>query len=83
MPDLEAEMERLRGASALATLDLLQGYWRCPLAQNIQNVLTAATLKELSTLTRVPRRILNARAYFQAASDATQVGEAELYGVVG
>ena len=66
MPGLEAELGRLRGAGAFATLDLLQGYWQCPLAAEAQEIFTIATPQGLFTPTRVPQGVLNATAYFQA-----------------
>ena len=66
MPDLEAELGRLRGAGAFATLDFLQCYWQCPSAAEAQEIFTIATPQGLFTPTRVPQGVLNATAYFQA-----------------
>lgn len=65
MPDHKAEIEALRGARALATLDLSQGYKPCPLAEEAQRSFTIATLKGLVMPTRVPQGVLTAMTHFQ------------------
>ena len=65
MPNQEAEMVDLRGATYFGKLDMLQGYWQMPLAAKAHKVLTTATPEGLFTPTRVPRGILNATAYSQ------------------
>ena len=65
MPNQEAEMADLRGATCFGKLDMLQGYWQIPLTAEAQEVFTIATLEGLFTPTRVPQGGLNATAYFQ------------------
>ena len=65
MPNQEADMADLRGATLLGKLDMLQGYWQMPLAAEAQEVFTIATPEGLFTPTRVPQGVLNATAYFQ------------------
>lgn len=66
MHNQEASMAKLSKASCYGGLDLLQGYWQCPLALEAQDIFTIATPGGLYTPTRVPRSILNATSYFQA-----------------
>ena len=49
MPNQEAEMADLRGATCFGKLDMLQGYWQMPLAAETQEVLTIATSEGLFT----------------------------------
>ena len=46
-------------------LDLLQGYWQMPLAEEARETLTITTPLGLFTPTRVPQGVLNATVYFQ------------------
>ena len=65
MPNQEAEMVDLRGATCFGKLDMLQGYWQMPLAAEAQEMFTIAAPEGLFTPTRVPQGVLNATAYFQ------------------
>ena len=66
IPIQEANMAKLSEAKFYSSLDLLQGYWQCPLAPEAQEIFTIATPRGLYTPTRVPQGILNATSYFQA-----------------
>ena len=66
MPNPEASMAQLSAAKFYGSLDLLQGYWQCPLAPEAQEIFTIATPGGLYTPKRVPQGILNATSYFQA-----------------
>ena len=61
----EASMAKLSEARFYGSLDLLQGYWQCPLAPNAQKIFTIATPGGLYTPTRVPEGSLNVTSYFQ------------------
>ena len=76
VPNQEAEMADLRGVTCFGKLDMLQGYWRLPLAAEAQEVLvfTTATPAGLSTPTRVLQGVLNATAYFQGVMTELLVG---------
>ena len=63
MPNQEAEMADLRGATYFGKLDMPQGYWQIPLAAEAQEVFTIATSEGLFTPTHVPQGVLNATAY--------------------
>ena len=65
MPNQEAEMADLRGATCCGKLDMLQRYWQTPLAAEAQEVFTIATPEGRFTSTRVLHGVLNATAYFQ------------------
>ena len=43
IPNQEASMAKLSEAKFCGTLDLLQGYWQCPLAPEAQEISTIAT----------------------------------------
>ena len=43
MPNQEAEMADLRGATCFGKFDMLQGYWQMPLAAEAHDVFTIAT----------------------------------------
>ena len=58
-------MRDLLGARFFGKLDLLQGYWQMPLAEEAQEIFTIATASGLFTPRRVPQGVLNATAYFQ------------------
>lgn len=53
-------------ATCYGSLDMLQGYWQMPLAQDSQEFFTIAGPGGLYTPTRVPQGVLNATSYFQA-----------------
>ena len=64
VPNQEAEMADLRGATCFGKFDMLQGYLQMPLAAKAQKVLTIATPKGLFTPTHVSQGVLNTTAYF-------------------
>ena len=66
MPDLEGMASRFRGVPAFCSLDLLQGYWQMPLAEEAQNLFSIVLPSGLYTPTRVPQGMLNATAFFQS-----------------
>ena len=66
MPNQEASMAKLSEARFCGSLDLLQGYWQCPLSPDVKETFTIATPGELYTPTRVPQGILNATSCLQA-----------------
>ena len=82
MPNQEASMAKLSEAKFYGSLDLLQGYWQCPLALKAQEIFTIATSGGLYTPTRVPQGILNATSYFQATLTRVTVGD-ELHDLGG
>ena len=45
MPNQEAEMIDLRGATCFVKLDMLQGYWQMPVAAEAREVITIAAPK--------------------------------------
>ena len=59
-------MAKLSEDKFYGSLDLLQGYWQCPLAPEAHEIFTIATPGGLYTPTRVPQAILNATSYFRA-----------------
>ena len=65
MPNKEAEMADLRGATCFGKLDL-QENWQMPRVAEVQKVFTIAIPEGLFTPipTRVPQGVLNATAYF-------------------
>ena len=62
MPNQEAEMADLEGATCFGKHEMLEGYWQIPLAAEAQEVFTIATPEGLFTPTRVPQGVLNATA---------------------
>ena len=65
MPNQESDMTDLLSARFFGKLDLLQGYWQMPLAEEAREIFTITTPEGLFTPTRVPQGVLNATAYFQ------------------
>ena len=61
----EIEGEKCVGAVAFCTMDWLQGYWQCPLAEEAREYFTFVTKNGLFTPTRVPQGAMNATSYFQ------------------
>lgn len=53
MPDQEVESDRLRGTCVFGKPDMLQGYWRCPLSVEAQQIFTIAIPMDLYTPLRV------------------------------
>lgn len=66
MSDLEAEFKQSQGASALATLDLLQENWQCLLAKGAQKIFTIPMLEGLLTIACVPQGFLICTAHFES-----------------
>ena len=67
MPNQEADMVDLLSARFIGKLDLLQGYWQMPLAEEAREIFTITTPLGLFTPTRVLQGVLNATAYFSKA----------------
>ena len=65
MRNPEIEGEKCVGAVAFCTMDCLQGYWQCPLAEEAREYFTFVTKDGLFTPTRVPQGVMNATSYFQ------------------
>ena len=65
MPNQEADIVDFFNARFFGKLDLLQGYWQMPLAEEAREIFTITTPLGLFTPTRVPQGVLNATAYFQ------------------
>ena len=77
IPRLEELGYFLRGVGAFYTLDMIQGYSQAPLHETAQEMFTMVTTGGLFTPTRVPQRVLNATAYFQAIMSEVLEGLAE------
>ena len=71
MPNQEADMDNPLSARFFGKLDLLQGYWQMPLAEEI---FTITTPLGLLAPTRAPQGVLNATAYFQGVMTELLVG---------
>ena len=69
-------MVDLLSARFFGKLNLLQGYWQMPLAEEAREIFTITTPLRLFTLTRVPQGALNANAtaYFQGVMTELLVG---------
>ena len=67
-------MVDLLSARSFGKLDLLQGYWQMPLAEEAREIFTITTPLGLFTPTRVPEGVLNATAYFQGVMTELLVG---------
>ena len=65
MRNSEIEGEKCAGAVTFCTMDCLQGYWQCPLAEEAREYFTFVTGDGLFTPTRVPQGVMNATSYFQ------------------
>ena len=74
MPNQEADMVDLLSARFFGKLDLLQGYWQMPLAEEAREIFTITTSLGLFTPTRVSQGVLNATAYFQGVMTELLVG---------
>ena len=61
----EIEGGKCVGAVTFCTMDCLQGYWQCPLAEEAREYFTFVTGDGLFTPTRVPQGVMNATSYFQ------------------
>ena len=55
-------------------LDLLQGYWQLPFAEEAREIFTITTPLGLFTPIRVPQGVVNATAYFQGVMTELLVG---------
>ena len=65
MPNQESDVLDLLSAKCFGKIDLLQGYWQIPLAEDAQEIFTITTPFGMFTPTRVPQGVLNATSYFQ------------------
>ena len=65
MPRQEQDVSVMQGATHFCTLDILQGYYQMPLAQDAQELFTIVTPDGLYTPTRVPQGVLNATSFLQ------------------
>ena len=65
MRNPKLEGEKCAGAIAFCTMDCLQGYWQCPLAEEAREYFTFLTRDGLFTPTRVPQGGMNSTPYFQ------------------
>ena len=74
MPNQKADMAYLLSACFFGRLDLLQGYWQMPLAEEAHEIFTITTPLGLFTPTRVHQGVLNAPAYFQGVMTKLLVG---------
>ena len=63
MKNPENEGEKCAGSKAFCTMDCLQGYWQCPLAEEAQELFTFVTQEKLFSPTRVPQGVTNATSY--------------------
>ena len=55
-------------------LDLFQGYWQMPLAEEAREIFKITTPLGLFTPTRVPQGVLNSTAYIQGVMTERLVG---------
>ena len=67
-------MVDLLSARFFGKLDLLQGYWQMPLAEEAREIFTITTPLGLFTPTRVPQEVLNATACSQGVMPELLVG---------
>ena len=67
MPDLESATAELAGKKCFATIDLCQGYWQLPLAEDSQECQSFITPDGVYTPTRVMHGQRNAVAYCQSS----------------
>ena len=65
MPNQETEMADLQGTTYFGKLDMLQGYWKMPLAAEAQKVFTVATPEGPFTPPRVPQGVLTRRPTYK------------------
>lgn len=66
MPHLEGMLASLRGARVFATLDLFNGYWQAPLAEESQEYHSIVTDRGVYTPTRVIQGCADGTQAFQA-----------------
>ena len=67
-------MVDLFSAHVFGKLDLLQGYWQMPSAEEALEIFTISTPRGLFTPTRALQGVLNATAYFQGVMTEFLVG---------
>ena len=67
-------MVDLLSARFFGKLDILQGHWQMPLAEEAREIYTITTPLGLFTPTRVPQGVLNATACFEGVMTAFLVG---------
>ena len=65
MPNQESDVLDLLSAKWFGKIDLLQGFWQMPLAEEAQEIFTITTPFGMFTPKRVPQGVLNATSYFQ------------------
>ena len=65
MRNPQIQGEKCAGAVAFCTMDCLQGYWQCPLAEDAREYFTFMTGDGLFTPTHVLQRVMNATSYIQ------------------
>ena len=65
MKNPEIEVEKCAGSKAFCTMDCLQGYWKCPLAEEVHELFTFVTQEGLFSPTRGPQGLTNATSYYQ------------------
>ncbi|CAM9307795.1 unnamed protein product, partial [Sphacelaria rigidula] len=74
MPNQESGMRDPLSARFFSNLDLLQGYWQMPLAEEAQEIFTITTPLGLFTPKRVGQGVLNATAFFPGIMTELLVG---------
>ena len=65
MRNPELKDEKCAGVGASCTMDCLQRYWQCPLAEEAREYFTFVTGDGLFTPTHRPQGVMNATSYFQ------------------
>ena len=74
MPNQEADMVDLLSGRFVRKLNLNQGYWQMPLAEEAREIFTITTPFGLFIPTRVPQVVLNATANIQGVMTELLVG---------
>ena len=75
LPLIKELVSRLRGQKVMGVLDLSQGYWQAPLAEESRIWTTFATPNGMFRFKRVAFGLCNAPAYFQAAIQKEVLGD--------
>ncbi len=75
LPLIKELVSRLRGQKVMGVLDLSQGYWQAPLAEDSRIWTTFATPTGMFRFKRVAFGLCNAPAYFQAAIQKEVLGD--------
>ena len=65
MRNPEIEVENVLAPWLFVTMDCLQGYWKCPLAEEACEYFTFVTGDGLFTPKHVPQGVMNATSYLQ------------------